>query len=52
MENYLGFDIPAAGPDVVRIDIPFGCVNLMYVSEEETLVTMVVRSNLKVVNRM
>ena len=52
VENYLGFDIPPAGPEVVRIDIPFGCVNLMYVNEEETLLTIIVRSNLRVVRCM
>ena len=48
----MGFRIPPADEGTIRIDIPFGCVNMMYVSPEETLLTIVVRSNLHVVSGM
>ena len=42
---YLGFDVPHIGDDEARIDVPLGCINILYVDQHSSLVTIIDRAN-------
>ena len=47
--SYLGFTIPHIGSEEHRIDVPLGCINILYIDPNTSLVTIIDRANAYIV---
>lgn len=48
-ETYLGFDLPDIGTHEERVDVPLGCINILYIDPNTSLVTIIDRATAYIV---